>query len=96
MGGPDPDSNPRLRLALQNSKGENLPKENIDRAIKKASGIDATDYSEVNYEGYAAHGIAIFVECTTDNLQRTVSNVRAYFNKHGGGTWTERNVELPF
>lgn len=84
MGGPDPDHNPRLRLAIQNAKSENLPKDNLDRAIKKASGDDNTHYSEITYEGYAAHGVALFIECTTDNTNRTVANIRAYFNKFNG------------
>ena len=84
QGGPMPDSNPRLRLAIQNAKGANLPKDNIERAIKKGSGADATDYTEVTYEGYAAHGVAVIVECMTDNLNRTVSAVRAAFSKYGG------------
>ena len=96
LGGPDPDANPRLRLALQNGKGENLPKENVDRAIKKASGVDATDFAEVTYEGYAAHGIALFVECTTDNTNRTVANVRSYFNKFNGSLGKTGSLEFIF
>ncbi|MEA3495852.1 MAG: YebC/PmpR family DNA-binding transcriptional regulator [Bacteroidota bacterium] len=84
MGGPDPDGNPRLRLVIQNSKSENLPKENIDRAIKKGSGDDGTTYEEVTFEGYGSHGVAIFVESTTDNNNRTVSNIRSYFTKFNG------------
>lgn len=84
QGGPTPDSNPRLRLAIQNAKGANLPKDNIERAIKKGSGADATDYTEVTYEGYATHGVAVIVECMTDNLNRTVAAVRAAFSKYGG------------
>ncbi|MEL6607182.1 MAG: YebC/PmpR family DNA-binding transcriptional regulator [Bacteroidota bacterium] len=84
QGGPVPDSNPRLRLAIQNAKGANLPKDNIERAVKKGSGADATDYTEVTYEGYAAHGVAVIVECMTDNLNRTVAAVRAAFSKYGG------------
>lgn len=83
-GGNDIDSNPRLRLAVSNAKGANMPKDNVQRAINKAGDKDGANFSEVNYEGYAPHGIGIFVECTTDNLQRTVSNVRSYFNKHNG------------
>lgn len=82
--GPDPESNPRLRLAISNAKGVNMPKDNVQRAINKAGDKDSANFTEVNYEGYAPNGIGIFVECTTDNLQRTVSNVRSYFNKHGG------------
>jgi len=82
--GEDPEHNPRLRLAIANAKGASMPKENITRAINKGSDKDATALSETTYEGKGPHGIAVFVECTTDNIQRTVSNVRAYFNKHGG------------
>ena len=78
-----PESNPRLRLAIQNAKSANLPKDNIERAIKKGGG-KAADYTEVTYEGYAAHGVAVIVECMTDNLNRTVAAVRAAFTKHGG------------
>lgn len=82
--GPDPDGNPRLRLAIANAKGASMPKETIQRAISKGSDKDAAALMETTYEGKGPHGVAIFVECTTDNLQRTVSNIRAYFNKHGG------------
>ncbi len=82
--GPDPESNPRLRLAISNAKGVNMPKDNIMRTITKAGDKDASNLMEVTYEGYAPFGIAIFLECTTDNLQRTVSNIRSYFNKHNG------------
>jgi len=83
-GGPDPDGNPRLRLAISNAKGASMPKDNIQRAISKGAEKDAAVLHETTYEGKGPHGVAIFVECTTDNLQRTVSNIRAYFNKHGG------------
>ena len=83
-GGPDPDGNPRLRLAIANAKGASMPKETIQRAISKGSDKDSAALIETIYEGKGPHGVAIFVECTTDNLQRTVSNVRAHFNKHGG------------
>jgi YebC/PmpR family DNA-binding regulatory protein len=83
-GGADPEGNPRLRLAIANAKGVNMPKDNIQRAISKAGDKDASNFQEVTYEGYAPFGIAIFLECTTDNLQRTVANVRSYFNKHNG------------
>ncbi|MBT3423053.1 MAG: YebC/PmpR family DNA-binding transcriptional regulator [Bacteroidetes bacterium] len=96
LGGIDPEANPRLRLALQNGKAENLPKENVERAIKKASGDDSTNYEEVNYEGYAAHGVAVFVECTTDNKLRTVANVRSYFNKYGGSLGKTGSLEYIF
>src|SRR4051794_14521842 len=79
--GPDPAANPRLRLAIQNAKGVNMPKDNIERAIKKSAGADGATYIETTYEGYASHGVAVFVECMTDNLNRTVQDVRAIFNK---------------
>ena len=83
-GGPDPEGNPRLRLAIANAKGANMPKDNIQRAINKAKDKDAASFQEVTYEGYAPNGVAVFVECTTDNLQRTISAVRSYFNKYNG------------
>lgn len=82
--GPDAESNPRLRLAIANAKGVNMPKDNIMRSISKASEKGSNTLMEVTYEGYAPYGIAVFLECTTDNLQRTVANVRSYFNKHNG------------
>jgi YebC/PmpR family DNA-binding regulatory protein len=95
-GGPDADKNPRLRLAIQNAKGANMPKDNIERAIKKNSGADADNYIETTYEGYGPHGVAIFVECTTDNLNRTVQNVRAIFNKYGGSLGTNGSLQFIF
>lgn len=83
-GGPDADANPRLRAAIQNAKGQNMPKDTIERAIAKASGAGGEDYKEINYEGYGPDGVAIFVECATDNHTRTVANVRMYFNKFNG------------
>lgn len=83
-GGADPDGNPRLRLAIANAKGASMPKETIQRAISKGADKDSAALSETTYEGKGPHGIAIFVEATTDNSQRTVSNIRAYFGKHGG------------
>ncbi len=83
-GGGDPESNPRLRLAIANAKGANMPKDNIQRAITKAGDKNSSNFSEVTYEGYAPYGIAMFLECTTDNIQRTVANIRSYFNKHQG------------
>ena len=83
-GGPDPNNNPRLRALIQNAKAENMPKENVERAIKKATSKDEADYKEMVYEGYAPHGIAIVVETATDNPTRTVANVRSHFNKLGG------------
>lgn len=85
QGGATPESNPRLRLAIQNSKSANLPKDNIERAIKKGNSRDAATYTEVTYEGHATHGVAVVVECMTDNLNRTVAAVRAIFTKYGSG-----------
>ncbi|KGL52357.1 MULTISPECIES: YebC/PmpR family DNA-binding transcriptional regulator [Porphyromonas] len=95
-GGPDPETNPRLRVLVQTAKKENMPKENVDRAIKKASSKDFTDYKEMNYEGYGPFGIAIFVETATDNTTRTVANVRSYFNKFGGSLGTTGSLEFLF
>ncbi|MBD99647.1 MAG: YebC/PmpR family DNA-binding transcriptional regulator [Verrucomicrobia bacterium] len=95
-GSPDPDSNPRLRLAIANAKGVNMPKDNINRAIKKASDKDSESYQEVTYEGYGPAGIALFVEATTDNINRTVSNVRAIFTKYGGSLGTNGSLEFIF
>ncbi len=95
-GGPDPDGNPRLRLAIQNAKGANMPKDTIERAVSKGSGADGADYLEVTYEGYASHGVAVFLECTTDNLNRTVANVRSAFTKHGGSLSKNGSVEYLF
>ncbi|MDQ1098657.1 YebC/PmpR family DNA-binding regulatory protein [Chryseobacterium sp. SORGH_AS909] len=93
-GGPDPESNPALRRCIQNAKGANMPKDNVERAIKKASGADAENYEEVTYEGYGQGGVAFFVECTTNNTTRTVANVRAVFNKFDGNLG--KNGELAF
>ncbi|MDR1918053.1 MAG: YebC/PmpR family DNA-binding transcriptional regulator [Tannerellaceae bacterium] len=95
-GGPDADSNPRLRVLIQQAKKENMPKENVERAIKKATSKDYTDYKEMNYEGYGPFGIAVFVETATDNTTRTVANVRSYFNKHGGSLGTSGSLEFLF
>lgn len=94
--GPDPEVNPRLRVLMQTAKKENMPKETVERAIKKASSKDFTDYKEVNYEGYGPFGIAIFVETATDNTTRTVANVRSYFNKYGGSLGTTGSLEFLF
>lgn len=83
-GGEDPDSNPKLRLAIQHAKSENMPKDNVAKAIARASGNDAADYKEVNYEGKGPHGVMIWVEAATDNTNRTVANVKTIFNKGGG------------
>lgn len=95
-GGPDADANPRLRLALQNCRGQNMPKDNIDRAINKASGADGTNYDDVNFEGYGPDGVAIFVETATDNNTRTVGNVRSYFRKFGGNLGKDGCLEFVF
>ncbi len=95
-GGPDPSSNPRLRVLMQNAKAANMPKDTVERAIKKATDKDASDYKEITYEGYGPHGIAIFVEAATDNNTRTVANVRSYFNKHGGSLGTQGSLTFLF
>lgn len=94
--GPDPETNPRLRVLMQTAKKENMPKENVERAIKKATSKDFTDYKEMNYEGYGPYGIAVFVETATDNTTRTVANVRSYFNKAGGSLGTSGSLEFLF
>ena len=95
-GGPDVTGNPRLRALLQTARSENMPKENIERAIKKATDKDQVDYKEVVYEGYGPHGVAILVETATDNTNRTVANVRSYFNKFGGNLGTSGSVSFMF
>lgn len=95
-GGPDPDTNPRLRALMQNAKAANMPKDTVERAIKKATEKDASDYKEIVYEGYGPFGIAIVVEAATDNNTRTVANVRSYFNKHGGNLGTQGSLAFMF
>jgi YebC/PmpR family DNA-binding regulatory protein len=95
-GGPDPDLNATLRTAILNAKAQNMPKTNIDAAIKRASGKDAANYTEVNYEGKGPHGVLVFVECATDNTTRTVANVKSYFNKAGGGLVPTGSLEFMF
>ena len=95
-GGTDPNSNPRLRTLIQTAKSENMPKDNIERAIKRAVEKDQSDYKEVVYEGYGPHGIAILVETATDNPTRTVANVRSYFTKFGGTLGTSGSVDYMF
>ncbi len=95
-GGPDPDSNPHLRTLIQTAKSENMPKDNIERAIKRAVEKDTADYKEVVYEGYGPHGIAFLIETATDNSTRTVANVRSYFNKFGGSLGTSGSVDFMF
>ena len=95
-GGPDPDSNSRLRAVIQNAKSVNMPKDNIERAIKRASDKNQGDYKEVLFEGYGPHGIAILVETATDNNTRTVANVRSYFSKCDGNLGTSGSVVFMF
>ncbi|GAB4166893.1 MAG: YebC/PmpR family DNA-binding transcriptional regulator [Winogradskyella sp.] len=95
-GGPDPDSNSRLRAVIQNAKSVNMPKDNIERAIKRASDKSQGDYKEVLFEGYAQHGIAVLIETATDNNTRTVANVRSYFNKCDGSLGTSGSVVFMF
>jgi YebC/PmpR family DNA-binding regulatory protein len=95
-GGPDPHSNGRLRVLIQNAKAANMPKENVERAIKKATSKDQEDIKEMVYEGYGPHGIAILVETATDNPTRTVANVRSVFNKFGGSMGTSGSVSFMF
>lgn len=95
-GGPDPESNSKLRAVMQNCRAANMPKDNIERAIKKASDKDTSDYKEVVFEGYAPHGIAVLIETMTDNNQRTVANVRSYFNKLNGSLGTSGSVTFMF
>ncbi|NQY67457.1 MAG: YebC/PmpR family DNA-binding transcriptional regulator [Flavobacteriales bacterium] len=95
-GGPDQEANARLRLAIQNGKGVNMPKDIVNRAISKASDKDSASYQESTYEGYAAGGIAVFVECLTDNINRTVSNVRAVFGKQGGNMGVSGSIDYLF
>jgi YebC/PmpR family DNA-binding regulatory protein len=94
--GPYPENNPRLRVLMQTARKENMPKENVERAIKKAADKDFSDYREMNYEGYGPFGIAVFVETATDNTTRTVANVRSYFNKFGGSLGTTGSLEFLF
>ena len=95
-GGADPDTNARLRVLMQQAKKENMPKENVERAIKKATDKDVSEFKEIVYEGYGQFGIAIVVETATDNPTRTVANVRSYFNKHGGSLGTSGSLEFLF
>ena len=95
-GGPDPTANVRLRILIQNAKAENMPKENVERAIKRAISKDTSDYKEVVYEGYGPHGIAFLVETATDNTNRTVASMRMYFNKCGGALGTSSSVAFMF
>jgi YebC/PmpR family DNA-binding regulatory protein len=96
MGDPDPDKNPRLRLAVKEARASSMPKDNIERAIKKASGGDAEAYEEIRYEGYGPNGVAIIVEAMTDNRNRTASNVRSTFGKNGGNLAETGSVSFMF
>ena len=95
-GGPDPNSNAKLRLLIHNARSENMPKDNIERAIKRAFEKETSDYKEMVYEGYAPHGIAILIEAVTDNNQRTVANLRSYFNKGNGSLGTQGMLDFIF
>lgn len=95
-GGPDPETNSRLRASIQNAKAANMPKENVERAIKRASSKEEKDYKEVVYEGYGPHGVAIVVETATDNPTRTVANIRHYFTKYGGSLGTSGSLDFIF
>lgn len=95
-GGPDPEANSRLRAVIQNAKAANMPKENVERAIKKATDKDTSNYKEAIFEGYGPHGIAVLVETATDNNNRTVANIRSYFNKCNGSLGTSGSVEFMF
>lgn len=95
-GGPDPATNSRLRAVIQNAKAANMPKTNVDNAIKRASSKDQEDYKEIVLEGYGLHGVAVLVECTTDNNNRTVANVRSYFTKTGGSLGTNGMLDFIF
>jgi YebC/PmpR family DNA-binding regulatory protein len=94
--GPDPVSNSKLRLLINQAKANNMPKDNIESAIKRADGKDGADYSEISYEGKGPHGVQVFVECATDNSTRTVANVKSYFNKSGGSVVPSGSLEFLF
>ncbi|MFP4472035.1 MAG: YebC/PmpR family DNA-binding transcriptional regulator [Bacteroidales bacterium] len=94
--GPDPEGNPRLRMAIANAKGASMPKDNIERAISKGKEKDAASFIEQTFEGYLPNGVAVVIECTTDNQQRTVSSVRAIFNKYGGNLGTTGSLSFIF
>ncbi len=95
-GGPDPELNPKLRTAIQNAKAQNMPKDNIENAIKRAQGKDAAAYTEMSIEGKGPHGVLVFVECMTDNTTRTTANVKSYFNKAGGSQVPNGSLEFMF
>jgi YebC/PmpR family DNA-binding regulatory protein len=95
-GGPSPENNPKLRMAIQNAKGVNMPKDKVEAAIKRASSKEEKDFQEVTYEGYAPHGVPLMVECATDNPTRTVANVRLHFSKNGGSMGNSGSVAFLF
>lgn len=95
-GGTDPEMNAALRTAILNAKAQNMPRDNIEAAIKRAAGKDAADITEINYEGKGPHGVLVFIECATDNTQRTVANIRSYFNKVGGQLLPSGSLEFMF
>ena len=95
-GGPDPETNARLRAVMQNAKAANMPKDNVERAIKRATDKDTSDYKELVFEGYGPHGIAVLVEAATDNNNRTVANIRSHFNKCNGSLGTSGSVSFMF
>jgi YebC/PmpR family DNA-binding regulatory protein len=95
-GGPDPTMNAKLRTAIQNAKAQNMPKDNIEAAIKRAHAKDVADFTEIVYEGKGPHGVLIYVECATDNPTRTVANVKSYFNKCGGSLIPNGSLEFMF
>ena len=95
-GGSDPDMNSTLRSAIKNAKSQNMPKDNIEAAIKRATAKDADAFSEMNYEGKGPHGVLVYVECATDNPTRTIANVKSYFNKAGGGIVANGSLEFMF
>lgn len=95
-GGPDPDTNSKLRLLISNARSENMPKDNVERAIKRAFEKDTSDYKEVFFEGYAPHGVAVYIEVATDNNQRAVANIRSYFNKFNGSMGTHGMLDFIF
>lgn len=96
QGGPLPENNPKLRMAIQNAKGANMPKDRVEAAIKRASSKEEKDFQEVTYEGYAPHGVPVIVECATDNPTRTVANVRLHFSKNGGSMGNSGSVVFMF
>lgn len=96
QGGPNPDGNPRLRMVIQNAKAANMPKDRVDNAIKKASSVDEKDFEEITYEGYAPGGVALLIECATNNPTRTVANIRMYFSRHEGTFGKSGSVDYLF